>query len=71
MSNLHEAIHEKGWKLLDDQVTRHEFKTFVASQTTTGLWRLAAEGDGHDDTVIASALAYEAGNTSSVILFGG
>lgn len=71
MSNLHEAIHEKGWKLLDDQVTRHEFKTFVASQTSTGLWRLAAEGDGHDDTVIASALAYEAGNVGSVILFGG
>ena len=70
MSNLHEAIHEQGWKLLDDQVTRHEFKTFVATQTTTGLWRLAAEGDGHDDTVIASALAYEAGNSDGVILFG-
>ena len=70
MSNLHEAIHELGWKMLDDNIARHEFKTFVATQTTTGLWRLAAEKDGHDDTVMAAALAYEAGNAESIILFG-
>ena len=64
MSNLHEGIHEQGWKLLDEPVAKHEFKTFVATQTSTGLWRLAAEGEGHDDTVISKALAYEAGNMS-------
>ena len=70
MSNLHEALHEQGWKLLDDTISLHEFKIFVATQTPSGLWRLAAEGDGHDDTVIAKALAYEAGNVGSLILFG-
>lgn len=70
MSNLHEALHEQGWKLLNDNVSRHEFKVFVASQTSTGLWRLAASGDEHDDTVIAKALAYESGNAGNLILFG-
>ena len=46
-----------GYKLLDDSSGRHEMNTFVATQTSTGLWRLAAEGEGHDDTVIARALA--------------
>jgi len=62
MSNLHEAINEGGWRMLDDPITRQEFKLFVATQTTTGLWRLAAEGNGHDDTVISAALSLEAGS---------
>lgn len=70
MSNLYDGIHTHGWKLLDDEATKHEFRNFVATQTPSGLWRLAAAGDGHDDTVIATALAYEALNYNSVILFG-
>lgn len=58
MSDLYEGIHTDGLKLLDHPVQRHEMATFVSSQTTTGLWRLAAEGDGHDDTVIGLALAW-------------
>ena len=57
MSNLNESLHAGGYKLLDDSSGRHEMNTFVATQTSTGLWRLAAEGEGHDDTVIARALA--------------
>ena len=57
MSDFNESIHAGGYKLLDDPTGRHEMNTFVATQTSNGLWRLAAEGEGHDDTVIARALA--------------
>lgn len=70
MSNLHDALHS-GWRLLDWEVQEHEFRIFVAAQLPSGVWRLAAEGDGHDDTVISTALAYEAGNmVGPLILFG-
>ena len=56
MSDLYESLHS-GLQLMDYPVIRHELQTFVSSQTSSGVWRLAAEGDGHDDTVIALALA--------------
>jgi len=56
MSNMHELLHQ-GWKLLDIPVQKHEFNTFVSSQLPSGAWRLAAEGDGHDDTVMGCAIA--------------
>lgn len=63
MSDLNEALHAGGLRLQNEQVLRHELNTFVADQTSSGLWRLAAEGEGHDDTVIALALANQtAGN---------
>lgn len=58
MSKLYEGLHSNGLKLLDNETLRHEMMTFVSTQTATGLWRLAAEGEGHDDTVIALALAW-------------
>jgi hypothetical protein len=64
MSDLYEGIHTDGLKLIDHPVLRHEMATFVSEQTATGIWRLAAEGDGHDDTVIALALAWWAANNS-------
>ena len=57
MSNMNEAIHNGGWKMQDIPVQKHEMNTFVATQLPSGAWRLAAEGDGHDDTVISNALA--------------
>ncbi len=51
MSNMHELLHN-GWKLLDIPVQKHEFNTFVSSQLPSGAWRLAADGTGHDDTVM-------------------
>jgi predicted HicB family RNase H-like nuclease len=57
MSDLNESLHAGGLTLLNNSVSRHELNTFVATQTGSGVWRLAAEGDGHDDTVIALALA--------------
>lgn len=52
MSNLYEGIHSNGWKLQPYPVQRHEMQTFVSTQLPSGIWRLAADGDGHDDTVI-------------------
>lgn len=60
MAQLYEGLHTDGLKLLDNPVQRHEMNTFVASQTANGAWRLAAEGDGHDDTVMGLALAWHA-----------
>jgi hypothetical protein len=67
MANLHDALHEGGLKLLPHPAQQHEFAAFQATQTTSGLWRLAApDVDGeHDDTVISLALANHAR------LFGG
>jgi hypothetical protein len=56
MSNMNEAIHNGGWKLMNIPVQKHEMNTFVAVQLPSGAWRLAADGEGHDDTVIGSAL---------------
>jgi hypothetical protein len=56
MSNMNEALHFGGWKLLDIPIQKHELNTFVATQLPSGAWRLAADGDGHDDIVIGDAL---------------
>jgi len=69
MSALYEALHG-GLALQDNETLKHELRTFVSTQLPSGLWRLAAEGDGHDDTVIALALAYDAISNQSFILFG-
>jgi len=58
MADLYEGIHTDGLKLQDHPVQRHEFNTFVSSQTSSGIWRLAAEGDGHDDTVMGIGIAW-------------
>lgn len=58
MSDLYEGIHTDGLKLLDIPAQRHEYSTFVSTQTATGMWRLAAEGEGHDDTVIGGGIAW-------------
>jgi phage FluMu gp28-like protein len=60
MSDLYEALHDGSLKLQDWSILRHELNTFVSAQTPSGLWRLAAEGAGHDDTVIALALTWRA-----------
>jgi hypothetical protein len=59
MAELHEALHaeQKPLKLQDHPVQRHELTTMVSVQLPSGVWRLAAEGDGHDDTVIGLSLA--------------
>lgn len=61
-ADLNEALHFGGWKLLPIPLQRNELNSFVATQLPlTGAWRLAAAEGGHDDTVIANALAIHAG----------
>lgn len=57
MGDLYEALHN-GFKMLDDPIHKNEFYNFTSAQLPGGKWRLAADGNGHDDTVIAAALAY-------------
>jgi hypothetical protein len=61
---MNEALHNGGWKMLDIPVQKHEMNTFIAVQLPSGVWRLAAEGDGHDDTVIGNALAIRSGKSA-------
>lgn len=59
MSALHESFQRPaGVRLLPDANQKHEFQAFQASQTPSGAWRLSAPDNEHDDTVIATALAY-------------
>ena len=57
MSDLYEAIHTNGWQLQDDPILRHEMHNFVSVQLPSGIWRLAASGEGHDDTVMGLGIA--------------
>lgn len=59
MSDLHEGLHAAGLQLQKHEVMEHELNTFVGKQMAGGLWRLQAEGEGHDDMVIALALAWQ------------
>ena len=63
MSNMHELLHN-GWKLLDIPQQKHEFNTFVSSQLPSGAWRLAAEGDGHDDIVMGCGIGLSVVNNA-------
>lgn len=57
MSDLYEAIHTNGWLLQDVQTERHQMMIFVSTQLPSGIWRLAASGEGHDDIVMGLAIA--------------
>lgn len=52
------GYQEEGMTLLDVDYAKQEMNIFVKKQTPTLLWTYAAEGDGHDDTVIARLLAW-------------
>lgn len=56
---LHEEL-ESGLKLLDWPVLKSEMNSLTSKQTQTGLWTISAEGNSHDDTCIALALAITA-----------
>lgn len=56
---LHEEL-ETGLKLMDWGILKSEMNSLTSKQTETGLWRISAEGNSHDDTCIALALAITA-----------
>lgn len=51
------AMDTKKILLLNNEILKGEMKIFEQTRTTTGLWRFAAKGKGHDDTVVATMLA--------------
>lgn len=57
MSNMYDAFDTSGWKMQPYPVQKHEYSIFVSTQLPSGVWRLSAEGDGHDDTVIGGMIA--------------
>ena len=59
MAGYYDAL-ENGLRLLDWDVQRAEHYAFVSTQLPSGVWRLAAAGNGHDDTVIGNALGMAA-----------
>lgn len=58
--NFHHGLHEDGVQVIDEVIANGELRSFVATQTSTGVWTYAAEGSGHDDTVIARMAGYTA-----------
>lgn len=54
------ALERGDLALLDDPVQTDELQAFAAERLPSGLVRYAAPEGGHDDTVIALALAWEA-----------
>lgn len=58
-SALHETLHSaSGLKLQYDPIWNRELGAFAAVQLPSGVWRLEATAQEHDDTVIARMLAY-------------
>lgn len=57
MGDTYDVLHSGKFHLMDDPILKHELAGFVANQLPSGLWRLEGGGGGHDDTVIALALA--------------
>jgi hypothetical protein len=58
MADLYEAIHEANLQFQPHPETKHQFEAFVSTKLASGVWRVAATGHGHDDIVIAAALAW-------------
>lgn len=56
INGLYAALDDNGLLLLPDSDGRQELTQFTASQTAAGNWQYEA-ANGHDDTVIARALA--------------
>jgi len=63
------AIERNDISLLDDPVLLGELANYSLQRLPSGAWRYSAPSGGHDDTVIATALAwYGAQRTSRTLL---
>ena len=56
IQGLYHALHTQGFRLLNQSLIKQEFRQFVSLQTPSGHWKYEAM-TGHDDIVIATALA--------------
>ena len=61
VQRLYSAIHDDNHlQLLDIDYATSELRSFVQTQTASGLYKFAASNEQHDDTVIARLLANDA-----------
>jgi hypothetical protein len=51
------GLEQGSFRILNDAIQLGELLSFEQTKLPSGLWRYAAAGNGHDDTVIALALA--------------
>lgn len=58
LSTLRLALEEGDLVLLPDPVQRREMSAFTSRQTASGVWQLSAPEGEHDDTVMATGLAW-------------
>lgn len=60
IEELSVAIEKQRLTLMPDPVLLNEMNAYTMKRTATGRWQYNAPSGGHDDTVIATALAYNA-----------
>ena len=60
------AIERGSLALLNDPVLLSELANYSLERLPSGAWRYGAPPGGHDDTVIATALAWQATNYSAL-----
>lgn len=59
IQGLHHGVHEGGLSLQPYPDMQHEFQNFISKQSPlSGQWQYQAAEGGHDDTVMATALAW-------------
>lgn len=63
IDDLAAAIEKQAITLLDDPVQTAELQSYEMKRTPSGRWQFSAPDGGHDDTVIALALAWRAAST--------
>lgn len=58
------GLEQSTFRTLNDAIQIGELLSFEQTRLPSGLWRYAAAGNGHDDTVMALALAKYAANVT-------
>ena len=64
------AIEQEAITLLDDPIQVHELQSYEMNRLPSGIFRYSAPDGGHDDTVIALALAVRASIISNELSAG-
>ncbi|KPV49858.1 hypothetical protein SE17_30245, partial [Kouleothrix aurantiaca] len=61
------GFEQGAFRILNDAVQIGELLSFEQTRLPSGLWRYAAAGNGHDDTVMALALSKYAANVTPAV----
>ena len=61
------GFEQGAFRILNDAIQIGELLSFEQTRLPSGLWRYAAAGNGHDDTVMALALSKYAANVTPAV----